>query len=263
MTLIGKRAPSFVAPAVIDGEDIKQNFSLNAYLGRQAVLFFFYPKDFTFVCPTELLELQKRSDDFSERNVTIVGCSTDTEETHWAWLHVEEGQGGIAGVKYPLVADSSKTIAANYGVLGGTWYIDEDDEMQFDGLPVAYRGVFLIDEEGIVRHMSINDLSLGRNIDELLRTIDMMRHVDEYGEVCPVNWHAGAKAFEPTAQGLATYLQERPFRQKDGQCGCMCGKGKRCQNCQCRSKEPTSAHIQCSQCGCEKGNCRCEPRNSV
>ena len=237
-------------------------------------MLFFYPKDFTFVCPTELHELQKRSDAFAERNVAIVGCSTDTEETHWAWLHVDAKQGGIRGVEYPLVADTSKTIATNYGVLGGTWYMDENDEMQFEGVPVAYRGTFLIDEQGVVRHMLINDLPLGRNLDELLRTIDMMHHVEEHGEVCPVNWHAGAKAFEPTVQGLVAYLQESPYEKEKGKCGkgCRCKGGKGgcqgkcgvnkdkgcscgCKDCRCADKKPGKE--KCPQCGCVETACQC------
>lgn len=282
MTLIGKKAPLFSAPAVINGEDIIPNFSLQSYLGKQAVVLFFYPKDFTFICPTELYALQERIQEFQQRNVAIVGCSTDTEETHWAWLHIERNQGGIRGITYPLVADTSKTIAANYGVLGGNWYVDENDQMQFEGFPVAHRGVFLIDEQGIVRHLLINDLSLGRNIDEILRTIDMMKHVDTHGEVCPVNWQSGERAFKPTTQDLITYLEETIIFEGNGspcskgtscQGRCMCGPACQCNTTatgepstaegECPPKETCSVEQQCIQCNLNKANCHCVNRHSA
>ena len=255
MVSVGKKAPLFTAPAVIEGNKIVQDFSLQDYIGKQAVVLFFYPKDFTFVCPTEIYGLQQRIDAFAQRNVAIVGCSTDTEETHWAWLHVAREQGGIQGVTFPLVADTSKTIAANFGVLGGNWYFDEDEQMQFKGSPIAHRGVFLIDKQGIVRHILINDLALGRSIDEILRTIDMMQHVDEHGEVCPVNWQAGETAFKPTSQDLLGYLAQQQLEdachadgyacapqaygcQKRGSCGnCGCGQGRKCGTSDCRREQ--------------------------
>ena len=206
MALTGSKAPIFKAPAVIDGQTIVQDFSLAQFLDRQAVLFFFYPKDFTFVCPTEIIAFQEQLEAFAERGVAVVGCSTDTEETHLAWLKTPRGQGGIQGVTYPIVADTSKVIAANYGVLGGTWGYDEQDSMVFHGNPVAYRGAFFIDKQGIVRHETINDLSLGRNVAEMLRVVDMWHHVEKFGEVCPANWQEGQEAMQATQESVARYL---------------------------------------------------------
>lgn len=209
MALVGKKAPVFKAPAVINGKSIVQDFSLEQFLGHKAVLLFFYPKDFTFVCPTELIAFQERLLVFEDKGVAVVGCSTDTEETHLAWLSTPRKKGGIQGVMYPIVADTGKTIATNYGVLGGTWSHDDQGGMVFHGIPVAYRGTFLIDKKGIVRHEAINDLALGRSVDETLRIIDMWNHVERYGEVCPANWQQGQAAIEATQQGVAKYLAAR------------------------------------------------------
>lgn len=209
MALIGNKAPIFKASAVINGKDIVQNFSLTQFVEQKAVLFFFYPKDFTFVCPTELIALQEQLSAFEEREIAVVGCSTDTEETHLAWLSTPRNRGGIQGITYPIVADVSKTIAANYGVLGGTWAYDDQDNMVFHGTPVAYRGTFFIDKQGIVRHETINDLPLGRNIDEMLRVIDMWHHVEQFGEVCPANWQKGKAAMKATQEGVVSYLDSR------------------------------------------------------
>ncbi len=212
MALIGNQAPRFKAPAVMKGQTIVQDFSLEQFINQQEVLFFFYPKDFTFVCPTELIALQEKLDAFEKKGVAVVGCSTDTEETHLAWLSTPRNQGGIQGITYPIVADASKIIAANYGVLGGTWTYDEQDNMVFQGTPVAYRGTFFIDKQGIVRHETINELSLGRNVDEMLRVIDMWHHVEKFGEVCPANWQEGQEAMEATRASVATYLAKHMDR---------------------------------------------------
>ncbi len=209
MHLIAQPAPQFQAPAVVDGQKIVQGFSLAQYAGQQAVLLVFYPKDFTFVCPTELLALQQRLDEFTKREVAVVACSTDTEEVHLAWLNTPVSKGGIQGVTYPLVADAGKTIAASYGVLGGEWEYDDNYQMIFRGVPVAYRGTFLIDKQGIVRHASVNDMSLGRSVDEMLRTVDMWLHVEQFGEVCPANWAKGDDAMEATTTGLVAYLNKQ------------------------------------------------------
>jgi peroxiredoxin 2/4 len=206
MALIGRKAPTFEASAVINGKDIVHDFSLAQFIDHQEVLFFFYPKDFTFVCPTELIAFQEKLGEFERRNVAVVGCSTDTEETHLAWLATPRKRGGIQGVTYPIVADVSKTITANYGVLGGTWAYDQQDNMVFRGAPIAYRGTFFIDQQGIVRHETINDLSLGRNVDEMLRVIDMWHHIEQFGEVCPANWQKGQEAMKATQEGIAHYL---------------------------------------------------------
>ena len=206
MSLVGKKAPSFNAPTVVDGNKIEESFSLDQFIGQKEVIFFFYPKDFTFVCPTEILAFQEKLAEFEKRGVAVVGASCDSEETHLAWLYTEKKSGGIQGVTYPLVADLSKTIAHNYGVLAGDWTYDEEGDLVFEGDPVAYRGTFFIDKEGIVRHETINDLPLGRNIDEMLRIIDAWHHVEEHGEVCPANWEEGKDAMSATREGVAEYL---------------------------------------------------------
>jgi len=206
MSLVGKKAPVFNAPAVINGEEIVESFSLQDYVGKKEVIFFFYPKDFTFVCPTEIHAFQEKLAEFEKRGVQVVGASCDTEETHLAWLMTDKDKGGIAGVTYPLVADSSKTVANNFGVLAGEWSYNEEGELTFDGAPVAYRGTFFIDKEGVVRHETINDLPLGRNIDEMLRIVDAWHHVEEHGEVCPANWEEGKDAMQATRDGVSSYL---------------------------------------------------------
>jgi len=189
--LVGKKAPYFEADAVTDGGDFVENFSLAQYEGKKHVVFFFYPLDFTFVCPTEIIAFEKRMKDFEDRNVAVVGCSIDSKFSHWAWLNTPQNDGGIQGVNYPLVADVNKTITSNYGVLAGHYDYDESGNMIFVGDngndAVAYRGLFLIDKEGIVRHQIVNDLPLGRSIDEALRMIDALQYFEEKGEVCPAN----------------------------------------------------------------------------
>ncbi len=206
MSLVGKKAPIFNAPAVINGSEIVESFSLEQYLGKKEVMFFFYPKDFTYVCPTEILAFQEKLGEFEKRGVAVVGASTDTPEVHLAWLNTPKNKGGIEGVNYPLVADVAKTIAYNFGVLSGDWNYNEDNELIFEGDGVAFRGTFYIDKEGIVRHETINDLPLGRNIDEMIRIVDAWHHVQEYGEVCPANWEEGKDAMKPDPEGVASYL---------------------------------------------------------
>lgn len=206
MSLVGKKAPVFNAPAVVNGNEIVEKFTLADYIGKKEVMFFFYPKDFTFVCPTEILAFQEKLAEFEKRGVQVVGCSTDTEETHLAWLMTPKNNGGIEGVKYPLVADTAKTISSNYGVLAGDWDYTEEGEMTFKGAAIAYRGTFLIDKEGTVRHETINDLPLGRNIDEMIRVVDAWQYVQEHGEVCPANWQEGKDAMSATREGVADYL---------------------------------------------------------
>ena len=209
MNLVGKKAPSIVSGAVINGEEIVENFSLDQYIGKKNVILFFYPKDFTFVCPTEIHAFQEKLAEFEARDTIVVGCSTDTEETHLAWINTPRDNGGIEGITFPMIADTSKIVALNYGVLGGTYHFDAaKNTWSFEGLPVAYRGTFLIDKEGIVRHASVNDLPLGRNIDEYLRLVDAQIHVEKYGEVCPANWEEGEEAMEATKEGVANYLSQ-------------------------------------------------------
>ncbi len=206
MSLVGKKAPIFTAPAVINGEEIVEDFSLEQFIGKKDVVFFFYPKDFTFVCPTEILAFQEKLAEFEKRDVAVVGISCDTEETHLAWLNTPKNKGGIEGVTYPLVADTAKTIASNFGVLAGDWNYNEEGELFFEGAPIAYRGTFLIDKNGTVRQETINDLPLGRNIDEMIRLVDALHHVEKYGEVCPANWEEGKDAMAATKEGVADYL---------------------------------------------------------
>ena len=206
MSLVGKKAPLFSAAAVVNGNEIVEDFSLDQFLGKQEVVFFFYPKDFTFVCPTELLAFQAKLAEFEKRGVAVVGCSTDTEETHLAWLNTPKNNGGIEGVKYPLVADTAKTIATNFGVLGGDYTYNDEGELIFNGAPIAYRGTFLIDKEGIVRHEVVNFFPIGRSIDEELRTVDAWQYSQEHGEVCPANWKQGEEAMQATKEGVASYL---------------------------------------------------------
>ena len=208
-TIIGKKAPNFKAKAVIDGNKIVDDFSLEQYLGKKHVIFFFYPMDFTFVCPTEIIAFQKRLEEFEKRNVAVVACSTDSEFSHLAWLETDLDKGGIKGVKYPIVADASKTIAENFGVLGGEYDYDENGNLVFEGNPVAYRGLFLIDKEGIVRHLLINDLSLGRSVDEALRMVDALQYCETHGEVCPADWKEGGDAIEANQLSVGKYLAKK------------------------------------------------------
>lgn len=203
--LVGKKAPSFKAMAVENGEFV-ENFSLDQYIGKKHVVFFFYPMDFTFVCPTEIIAFQDRMEEFERKNVAVVGCSTDTHFSHFAWLNTPREQGGIANVNYPLVADAAKTISQNYDVLAGHYEYNEDGEVEFVGEPVAYRGLFLIDKEGVVRHQVVNDLPLGRSIDEALRLVDALQHFEEKGEVCPANWEEGKEAMHATKESVSNYL---------------------------------------------------------
>jgi peroxiredoxin (alkyl hydroperoxide reductase subunit C) len=204
--LVGKLAPAFNAKAVINGEEIIEDFSLEQYLGNKHVLFFFYPKDFTFVCPTELHAFQEKLAEFEKRNVAVVACSTDTEQSHWGWLQVPKAKGGIEGITYPIVADTTKTVSINYGILFGDYDYNDDGEMVATGDMIAYRALFLIDKDGIVRHQIVNDMPLGRNVDEALRMIDALQYFEENGEVCPANWRKGDAALKETHEGIATYL---------------------------------------------------------
>jgi len=204
--LVGKKAPSFKAQAVINGKDIVENFSLDQYLGKKYVVFFFYPKDFTFVCPTELHAFQEALAEFEKQDTVVVACSTDTEQSHWGWLQVDKNKGGIKGITYPIVADTSKSISANYDVLNGEYFYDENNNRQSTAEMIAYRGLFLIDKKGIVQHQLVNNLPLGRNIGEALRVVEALRFFEEVGEVCPANWAVGKKGMKANHEGVAEYL---------------------------------------------------------
>lgn len=196
--LVGKKAPNFKAKAVIDGKIIS-DFSLEQFRG-QNIIFFFYPLDFTFVCPTELHAFQESLHAFEKRNAKVIGCSVDSCYSHLAWLNTPKNKGGIQGIRYPLVSDINKSIARDYDVL-----IPEEG--------IAYRGLFLIDQEGIVRHQVVNDLPLGRSIEEALRMLDALVYFGQHGEVCPANWQNGKKAFKPSHEELENYFAQVPQHQ--------------------------------------------------
>ena len=191
--LVTNEAPDFTAIAVMPDNTFNEEFSLSALRGKY-VLLFFYPLDFTFVCPSEILAFNKAVDVFKEKNCEIVGVSIDSHFSHLAWKNTAINDGGIGQVQFPLIADLDKSIAANYGVL-----LD---------MGIALRGLYLIDKEGIVRHQVVNDLPLGRNVDEALRMLDALQFTEEHGDVCPANWNKGDDAMEPTAEGVAKYLAE-------------------------------------------------------
>ncbi len=207
--LVGKRAPVFWAPAVVDGNIIEDNFSLDNYIGKKYVVFFFYPADFTFVCPTELIAFQEKLQEFESRDAVVVACSTDSAFSHWKWLQTPKNDGGINGVTYPLVADHALTISMAYDVLAGEYESDSSGNPIFVGTPEAYRGLFLIDKDGIVCHQVVNDMPLGRSVDEVLRVIDALQFTEEHGEVCPADWHKGDKGLSATQEGIASYLSEK------------------------------------------------------
>lgn len=191
-TLVTREAPDFTADAVMP-DDSFGTIKLSSYRGKNVVLFF-YPLDFTFVCPSEILAFNKRLDDFKARNCEVIGVSVDSKFTHLAWKNTPLDQGGIGNIQYPLVADLKKEIAKDYGVL-------------FENAGVALRGLFLIDTKGIVRHALINDLPLGRSVGEALRMVDALQFVETHGDqVCPANWQEGEVAMKPTAEGVADYL---------------------------------------------------------
>lgn len=191
--LVGKPAPAIRAKAV-EGQRIIDPFSLHDYKGKYVVLFF-YPLDFTFVCPTELHAFQEKLEEFEKRGAQVIGCSVDSCYSHLAWLNTPKAKGGIEGVDYPIIADLNKTIARDYDVLAIN-----------DG--IAYRGLFLIDREGIVRHQVVNDLPLGRSVEEALRMLDALIYFDINGEVCPANWQRGKKSMKPTQDGLEQYFAQ-------------------------------------------------------
>jgi len=192
-TLVTKKAPDFTATAVMPNNSFKEDFKLSDYEGKYVVLFF-YPLDFTFVCPSEIIAFDKKIKAFKQRDAEVIGVSVDSHFTHLAWKNTEVNKGGIGDVQFPLVSDLSKKISEEYGVL-----FDES---------IALRGLFLIDKDGIVRHCVINDLPLGRNIDEALRMVDALQFFEKNGEVCPANWKDGEEGMTPSAAGVAEYLSK-------------------------------------------------------
>ncbi|KFL34136.1 MULTISPECIES: peroxiredoxin [unclassified Sulfurospirillum] len=190
--LVTNKAPDFTATAVLGDNQIVDNFNLYENFGSKGTVLFFYPLDFTFVCPSEIIAFDKRLEEFKNRGINIVGISIDSQFSHFAWKNTPVNQGGIGQVRFPLVADITKQISRDYDVLFK------------EG--VALRGSFLIDKDGTVRHAVINDLPLGRNIDEMLRMIDTMLFTNEYGEVCPAGWQKGDKGMTASTEGVADYL---------------------------------------------------------
>jgi len=206
---VTKEAPNFKATAVMADNSFKE-ISLSDYRGKY-VLLFFYPLDYTFVCPSEILAFDRAVDEFQKRNCEVIGVSVDSHFTHLAWKETPVEKGGIGSVRFPLVADLSKSISRDYGVLLESG--------------IALRGLFLIDKDGIIRHMLVNDLPLGRNVDEALRVLDALQFVEKHGEVCPANWKPGEEAMKPTKEGVAEYLAKHA---KPAASCCSTGGGSCC-----------------------------------
>ena len=192
-TFIGQKAPSFKCEAIVEGRIIP-DFTLERYLGKYVVLFF-YPLDFTFVCPTELHAFEDKLADFEARGAEVIGCSVDSAHCHLAWLRTPKSEGGIEEISYPLIADIKKEVSTLFNVLSP------------EG--ISYRGLFLLDKQSKIRHYLINDLSLGRSVDEVLRTLDALIYVESHGEVCPANWRKGQKAMSATKEGVTSYFANR------------------------------------------------------
>ena len=209
MSIVGKKFPNLSVKAMNEmGDDFSLNILEEATSKKKKVLLFWYPKDFTFVCPTELHAFQTSLDEFEKRNTLVIGASCDTAEVHFAWLNTPKDNGGIEGITYPLVADSNRNLSSILGILDGTneRYDEDTDTIQIDGDNVSYRATYLIDEEGTVFHEGVNHMPLGRNVNEFLRLIDAYTNVQEKGEVCPANWEEGKDAMAPNAKGTADYL---------------------------------------------------------
>jgi peroxiredoxin (alkyl hydroperoxide reductase subunit C) len=192
--LVGKQAPDFKADAVVNGNEFKQ-ISLSDYKGKKYVALFFYPLDFTFVCPTELHAFQDKLAEFESLDTQVIGVSVDSKFSHFAWLNTPKNQGGIQGVQYPVVSDLNKTITRNYDV-------------EVEGAGIAYRGLFLIDKNGVVQHQVVNNLPLGRNVDEAIRMVKALQFFEKNGEVCPANWNEGSKGMKPNDAGLKDYFKQ-------------------------------------------------------
>lgn len=193
--LVGKEAPDFTAEAVVNGKDFKE-LTLSDFRGKKHVVLFFYPLDFTFVCPTELHAFQEKVAEFEALNTEVIGVSVDSKFSHFAWLNTPKSQGGIEGVKYPLVADLNKTISRDYDVL-------------LEGAGVAFRGLFLIDKNGVVQHQVVNNLPLGRSVDEAVRMVKALQFFEKNGEVCPANWNEGSKGMKPNDAGLKEFFGDK------------------------------------------------------
>ena len=192
--LVTRKAPDFIAPAVLEDNKIVEDFELSKNLGKNGAVLFFWPKDFTFVCPSEIIAMNKRVSQFKEKGFAVIGVSIDSDVVHFAWKNTPVDQGGIGQVQFPLVSDITKQISRDYDVL-------------FNG-SIALRGSFIIDRNMVVRHATVNDLPLGRNMDEYLRLADAILFPEEHGEVCPAGWHKGDKGMKATADGVKEYLSQ-------------------------------------------------------
>lgn len=211
MSLVGKKFPNITVDAIsFMGENLKINVLEEAVNNNKKVVLFWYPKDFTFVCPTELHAFQSAIQEFEKRNTMVIGASCDTNEVHFAWLNTPKNNGGIEGVKYPLLADTTRNLSSALGILDievGE-YNEESDSYMIEGSNVTYRATYLIDEEGKIFHESVNDMPLGRNVNEFLRLIDAYAHVQTNGEVCPANWVKGEEAMHADRNSTADYLSK-------------------------------------------------------
>lgn len=211
MAFVGKKFPSISVNATNElGDTFKLNVLEEAINNKKKVLLFWYPKDFTFVCPTELHAFQEALKEFEDRNTMVIGASCDSAEVHFAWLNTAKDDGGIEGVTYPLLADTNRNLSAHLGILDTTDenYDEETGIFSVEGDSVTYRATYLIDEEGKVFHESVNDMPLGRNVQEYMRLIDAYTHVQTNGEVCPANWEEGKEAMKADRAGVASYLSQ-------------------------------------------------------
>ena len=207
MSITGKKFPNISVPAMSEmGDTVQINVLQEAIKNKKKVLLFWYPKDFTFVCPTELHAFQEALSEFEKRNTVVVGASCDTAEVHFAWLNTPKDNGGIEGVTYPILADSNRNLAKTLDILDASQVADENGSELLEGDNVTYRATYLIDEEGTVFHEGINHMPLGRNVNDFLRLIDAYAHVQDHGEVCPANWEEGKDAMSADAKGVAEYL---------------------------------------------------------
>ncbi|MBL7887309.1 MAG: peroxiredoxin [Flavobacterium sp.] len=208
MALVGKKFPNLKVDAIsFMGDNLRINVLEEATKNKKKVVLFWYPKDFTFVCPTELHAFQGALQEFEKRNTMVIGASCDTNEVHFAWLNTPKNNGGIEGVTYPILADTTRNLAAALDILDAEWVYDENtDEEILEGSNVTFRATYLIDEEGKIFHESVNDMPLGRNVNEYLRLIDAYTHVQTKGEVCPANWEEGKDAMNADRNSTAAYL---------------------------------------------------------
>lgn len=208
MSLVGKKFPNITVDAISEmGDNLRINIFEEATKNNKKVLLFWYPKDFTFVCPTELHAFQEALPEFEKRNTMVIGASVDTNEVHFAWLNTPKANGGIEGVTYPILADTTRNLSKTLGILDAEEvYNEELDDVILEGSNVTYRATYLVDETGKIFHESVNDMPLGRNVKEYLRLIDAYTHVQEKGEVCPANWEEGKEAMSADRKSTAEYL---------------------------------------------------------